>query len=133
MSDPLFSKTWKMDPERSEFSAEFAPNSETRLYEEIDNGYELTVTGIVDGSEYSWNYTARYDGKPHPVHGREDVDSITIFKIDDRTTVGFFKRALMPGGPYARTVSEDGSELLVEAAGRHPDGSPFYDVIRYQL
>jgi len=133
MADPLFQKDWKMDPRASSFSTSFTPDSETRLYEERENGYKLTVTGSLNGEEYAWGYTAEYDGEPHPVHGREDVDSITIHKINDRITVGFFRKGLMPGGPYARTVSEDGQELMVEAAGRHADGTPFYDVIQYRL
>lgn len=133
MSDLLFGKAWKMSPDRSTFSTSFAPTEETRTYDEVDNGYKLTVTGVHDGKEYSWNYTAKYDGEPHPVYGRDDVDSITIHRISDRVTVGFFKQGLVPGGPYARFVSEDGQALTVEAAGRHPDGTPFYDVIEYQL
>lgn len=132
-SDPLYGKVWKMDPEASQFSTAFAPSEETRAYEEVGNGYKLTVTGVHEGKEYSWHYTAQYDGKPHPVYGREDVDSIIIYKLDDRHTAGFFRKGLMPGGPYARGVSDDGQALTVEAAGRHTDGAPFYDVIEYRL
>jgi hypothetical protein len=133
MADQLFGKTWTMNPEASRFSSDFTPSQETRVYEADGDGYKLTVTGYRDGQEYSWHYAAQYDGKPHPVYGRDDVDSITIYKIDDRTTVGFFKKELAPGGPYVRFVSEDGQNLVVEAAGRHPDGRPFYDVIEYRL
>ncbi|WP_395459818.1 hypothetical protein ACHMW5_35940 (plasmid) [Azospirillum melinis] len=133
MGDPLFGKTWKMNPSASMFSTNFTPESETRLYEEIDGGYKLTVSGNHNGTPYSWNYTALYDGKPHKVNGRKDVDSITIYKVNDRITIGFFEQDRLPGGPYARRISEDGSKLLVEAAGRHPDGTPFYDMIEYTL
>lgn len=134
MPDPLFGKTWKMNPARSVFStAAFKPQQETRLYEEIPNGYKLTVNGSNNGIPYSWNYTALYDGKPHPVNGRLDVDAITIYKINQNITVGFFTKGAADGGPYSRSVSADGKSLSVQAAGRHVDGSPFYDVIQYQL
>ena len=131
--DLLLGKKWKMDLAKSSFSTEFVPASETRLYEEVPNGYRLTVSGVHKGKPYSWGYTAHYDGKPHPVQGRNDVDSITIYRVNDRITVGFFKKGLVEGGPYARTVSDDGRSLIVEAAGRDVHGRPFYDVIAYHL
>jgi hypothetical protein len=133
MSDPLFGKTWRMDSAKSLFSSNFAPSEETRLYEEVDNGYKLTVSGVHNGQPYSWHYTALYDGQPHPVVGRADVNSITIHRISDRITVGFFKKDLVPGGPYARFLSDDLQTLTVEAAGRNDDGSAFYDVTEYHL
>jgi hypothetical protein len=132
-SDPLYGKTWKMDPEASHYSTAVAPSEETRVYDEIENGYTLTVTGAHDGKKYSWHYTALYDGQPHPVHGRADVDSIVIYKLDDQHTAGLFSKGLRPAGPYIRNVSEDGRSLTVEAAGRNVDGAPFYDVIEYRL
>lgn len=98
MSDLLFGKTWKMNPGASLFSASFTPDSEIREYEEIYGRYKLTVSGVHQGSPYSWNYTALYDGKPHKVYSRSDVDAITIHKIDDRTTIGFFEKDRLPGG-----------------------------------
>ena len=132
-SDPLFGKTWHMDPPASTFSTGFTPSDETRTYEPVVDGYKLTVAGSLDGESYAWHYTALYDGEAHPVYGRDDVDSIRIYKLDDRRTAGLFFKALSPVGPYARTMSEDGKALTVEAAGRHADGTPFYDVIEYRL
>lgn len=134
MADPLFGKKWQMDVSRSSFStAAFSPASETRLYEETPGGYRLTVRGVNAGVEYKWGYDALYDGKPHPVHGRPDVDSITIYKLDDLNTCGFFWKQLMPGGPYARKLSADGARLQVQAAGRNAEGEAFFDVIEYEL
>jgi hypothetical protein len=133
MADALFGKRWNMVANSSLFSTSFKPQTEQRLYEVVPGGYKLTVSGSHEGKPYSWNYTALYDGKPHPVHGRDDVNSIVIHKIDDRTTVGFFLKDAAPGGPYARHLSLDGKTLVVEAAGRRTNGQPFYDVITYTL
>ena len=130
MSDPLFDKNWQMNSGKSLYSTGFRPDEESRLYEERPNGYKLTVSGTHDGKRYEWGYEAYHDGKPYPVHGRDDVDAITIYKLSDRRTVGFYTKAEQPGGPYARRLSEDGRTLVVEAAGRR-DGAPFYDVIHY--
>lgn len=135
MADALFGKIWKMVPNASVLSTDFKPNQETRLYEERENGYKLTVQGELNGRKYSWYYEAFHDGKPYPVVGRDDVDAITIYKLSDTFTCGFFTKGpqQMPGGPYARKLDVIKNTLTVEAAGRRTGGEPFYDVIIYQL
>lgn len=130
--DPLFDIKWTMAKAESRFSGPFNPEGETRLYEEVSGGYRLTVSGTHDGKSYSWGYTALYDGKDHPVWGRPDVDSIETYRINDRITIGFFKKNAMPGGPYARKLSEDGKSLQVQTVGRNPDGTAYFDMIEYK-
>jgi hypothetical protein len=129
--DKLFGVTWEVDPGISRFSADWKPDRETRSYEALDNGYKLTVSGSHLGRPYSWGYTAYYDGKKYPVSGRPDVDSIEIYRINDRITVGFFSKDNIPGGPYSRFVSEDGKTLEVQSVGHRADGSVFFDVLHY--
>jgi hypothetical protein len=133
MADPLFEKTWKADVGASIFSDAIKPTNEMRLYEERPNGYKLTVTGERGGSSYKWFYEAYYDGKTHPVHGRDDADGIVIYKLDDKNTVGFFSKGIEPAGPYRRKVGLDGRSLQVEAAGRDANGQPYFNVINYSL
>lgn len=97
------------------------------------NGYKLTVTGTRDGQPYAWNYTALYDGKPHPVQGRLDVDAITAYRINDKITVGFFTKSGLAGGPYSRFVADDGRSLTVWAGGRNANAAPYFGVLHYQL
>jgi len=130
MADALFGKTWNMNGAASIFSAAVKPNTETRKYEEIPNGYKLTVSGTRNGQRYSWGYTALYDGKPHAVTGRDDVDAITAYRCDDQVTVGFFTNKGVDGGAYGRATL-DGRNLKVIAAGKDASGSPYFDVIQY--
>lgn len=132
MSDPLFGKTWKVDPGKSSFSTDWTPDSETRVYEEAAGGYRLTVSGTRSGEPYSWSYTAQYDGKDHAVSGREDADSIEAYRVNDRITIGVFKKGVTAVGLYYRKVSDDGTTLVVEAAGRRADGTPYFDTIEYR-
>lgn len=132
MSDPLFGKTWKADPGKSLFSTDWRPDSETRLYEETAGGYRLTVSGTRNGEPYSWSYAAQYDGKDHAVSGREDADSIEAYRVNDRITIGFFKKKLVAAGAYTRQMSDDGKTLVVQAAGLRVDGMPYFDVIEYR-
>lgn len=131
-NDPLFNVNWTLDSEKSLFNEQWAPNTENRVYTPVgDNGYTLKVSGVHKGKPYEWGYTAQYDGKDHTVYGRDDVDTIEAYRINDRITVGFFKKGNVPAGPYKRKLSEDGKSLEVETVGRRPDGTFYYDVISY--
>ncbi len=131
MADALFGKTWQLNPARTIFSTSLAPAHETRLYEELPGGYRLTVEGTHNGAPYRWGYTALYDGLPHPVYGRSDVDTITAYRVNDKITIGFFSKNGLEGGSYSRRLSEDGHSLTVEAAGRNASGLPYFDVTNY--
>lgn len=129
----LFGVIWKMVTAKSKFNSEWTPESETRLYEEIPGGYKLTVAGSAKGDEYSWGYTALYDGLDHHVYGRKDVDAIEAYRIDDRITIGFFKKNALAGGAYSRKLSADGKTLQVLASGRNSEGAAYFDVVEYEL
>ena len=130
--DPLYDSDWQLDAGRSTFSTAWTPDRESRLYEEIPGGYKLTVTGEHQGKPYTWGYTALYDGKDHPVYGRPDVDAIEAYKVNDKITIGFFKKNGLYGGPYARKLSPDNSTLTVQSVGKRDDGSVFFDVLEYR-
>jgi hypothetical protein len=132
MSDKLFNVNWTMNKGKSQFSAGWDPDTENRKYEEIPNGYKLTVSGTHNNHPYLWQYTAKYDGKDHRVTGRADVDSIQAFRVNNDITLGFFKKVGVFGGSYARIVSSDGRTLTVLAAGKREDGTVYFDVIEYK-
>jgi len=131
MAELLFDKTWTINRHSSRFSTSRTPDTETRRYERVGDGYRLTVAGTHNGKPYEWGYTLQYDGKPHPVHGRPDADAIIGYRINDHITVGFFKKNGTDAGPYSRHVADDGRSLRVLTAGRNEDGSPFFDVLHY--
>jgi hypothetical protein len=131
--DGLFGVKWTMTQAKSRFSGEWIPETETRLYEEVPGGYSLTVSGIDKGKPYSWGYTALYDGQDHKVWGRPDADAIEAYRVNDRITIGFFKKNQKSGGPYARKLSADGKSLEVLTVGHTPEGAVYFDVIQYQL
>lgn len=130
--NPLFDVDWTLDKGNSVFSTNWNPDTETRRYEETPGGYKLTVSGSHQGKPYSWSYDAKYDGRDHPVVGRSDVDSIEAYKVNDQITIGFFKKAGVYAGPYARKLSTDGKSLTVQTVGRRDDGSVYFDVVEYQ-
>lgn len=132
-NDPLFGVNWDLNVGKSLFSTDWIPDTETRTYTpEGSNGYKLKVSGRHKGQSYEWGYTAYYDGEDHAVYGRDDVDAIEAYRVNDKITIGFFKKGLVPAGPYARIVSEDGKSLQVQTVGHRPDGTVYFDVIEYK-
>ena len=100
-------------------------------YEEIPNGYKLTVQGTRNGVAYTWGYTALYDGRPHPVTGRDDFDAITAYKVDQYITLGNFTKAGIDVAGYQRGGNAAGTALKVIASGKRLDGSTYFDVMQY--
>jgi hypothetical protein len=131
--DGLFGVKWTIKQAKSRFSGDWNPESETRLYEEVPGGYSLTVSGVVNSKPYSWGYTALYDGQDHKVWGRPDADAIEAYRINDRITIGFFKKDSVSGGTYARKLSADGKSLEVLTVGYTPENAAYFDVIQYEL
>jgi hypothetical protein len=129
--DPLFDVSWNMSRQKSSFTSDGVPDSETRLYEELAGGYRLTVSGIKNGKPFTWGYTAFYDGKDHAIHGRDDANAIEAYRLSDRATIGFFKKDGSVGPLYKRNIAADGSTLEVLMAGKDASGKAYYDVIVY--
>lgn len=129
--DPVFGQNWDMNTAASVFTA-WRPDSETRLYEQVGQGYKLTVTGTRNGQPYKWGYTATTDGKPCPVHGRPDVDMIVKHVVNNLITVGSFTKDGKIVAEYRRATSQDGKELTVVVSGRAPEGGAYFDVLRYE-
>ena len=129
----LFGSNWKLARKRSKFTTSFwNPEVENRLYKAVRGGYELTVTGMKNGVAYSWGYTALYDGRDHPVHGRKDVDAIEAHKVNSQITIGFFKKNGKEIAGYKRQLALDGKTLAVVASGVNSDGTIYFDIIEYQ-
>jgi hypothetical protein len=130
MANSLFGAQWRSTNSKSIFTSNFRPSQESRRYDELDNGYTLTVQGEQAGQQYTWTYTAYYDGRAHPVAGRDDVDSIIISKDNDDVTSGWFLKDGVVVAGYQR--GGGGSpELVVTAGGRRLDGSTYFDTIHY--
>lgn len=132
-NDLIFDVSWTIDKEASKFSALWKPDTETRHYEPIGhNGYRLTVVGIHNGKPYRWGYTTFYDGHDHPVLGRDDVDSIETYRVNEKISIGFFKKDGILCGPDARKVSKDGKSLTIQTIRRN-GGNVYFDVIEYKM
>lgn len=124
--------TWTADIKRSRFSGD-APQVHTRKYEPAGDGYKLSVEGLTaKGQRISWEYTASYDGKDYAVKGSSTVDTISLAQVDDRTTLGIFKKGGIVTAAYKRTISADQTLEIVTAGANDGAGRPYFDVTVYQ-
>src|ERR1700680_4483340 len=75
-ADPVVG-TWKLNLAKSTFSPGPAPKSQTRNYAESAQGITVTVKTIAaDGKESTTTLTFKDDGKPYPMSGSPDVDTV---------------------------------------------------------
>ena len=132
LTDPFFGKNWEISKRSSSFSS-WKPDTEKRIYEKVGAGYRLTVSGIRDGKPYRWGYTATTDGQPCPVHGRSDVDAIEKHQITNLITVGSFTKDGKIVAEYRRVTASNGKTLTVVVSGRSPDGTAYFDVLKYKV
>lgn len=60
------------------------------------------------------------------------MDAIEKHRVTDFVTIGSFTKDGEIVASYRRTTSPDGELLTVVASGRCPDGTTYFDVIKYR-
>src|SRR5437879_6749018 len=77
--------TWKRNIDKTNGSSPRTVKSLTTVREASDGGVKVTATGEnMDGTPINSSYTAKYDGKEHPVTGAP-WDTISIKQINANT------------------------------------------------
>ena len=84
------------------------------------------------GEKSVTEYTAEFDGKPHPLKGSALADMVTLKRVDANTT----ERVDSKGGKtmvtYHRVVSTDGKTMTVTAKGTNAQGQATSNVIVFE-
>lgn len=125
--------TWVHDPDQSRFSSETPPQSITRKYEPSGSGYKLSFEQLsAQGVADTWEYTATYDGEDYPVTGTDEVDTIALYQVDERKTLGVFKKNGKEVGLYDRSVDRTGQTMTIITAGVNSKNEAYFDVTVYQ-
>jgi hypothetical protein len=115
--------SWKLNVEKSKFSASGALKSETRTYVQTDDGLKLTFTGVAaDGSTVSGESTYKYDGKDYPISGSNDYDALAVTRVNSHTATSVQKKAGKKVGTTTRTVSKDGMTMTLTHKGKNAKG-----------
>lgn len=122
--------TWTLNASKSKFSPGPAPKSMTVTYSMVGTDGMRIVVNVTpaDGPPQSWEMTAHYDGKDHPVKGNPNADMVTVKRIDDRTGESTFKKNGKVTATNYRMLSADGKTLTITSTGTTADGKPRKDV-----
>ena len=101
-SDPRIG-TWKLNVAKSKFSGP-APQSLTLKVEASGQGEKVTTEGVnAEGGRIATQYTANYDGKDYPITGTPNADTVSLKRIDARTT----ERTNKKGGKVTAIITSD--------------------------
>ena len=120
-----FAGTWKMNPTKSKFG-ETPRLSQTgvisQVGDELKNSSDITYEGVTIHTEWS----AKLDGKPYPLKGDAQYDTVLVTRIDDRTLMVVSKKGSEVSRSSQWVISSDGERMIrtqkiLDAKGQEVD------------
>jgi hypothetical protein len=127
-SDPR-SGTWKLNVAKSKYSPGPAPQALTVKVEPSGQGEKVTAEFVnADGTRTTTQYTANFDGKDNPLTGSQIADTVSLKRIDARTTDRTDKKGGKVAQTLRRVVSKDGKTMTVTTKGTNAQGQAVNNV-----
>ena len=91
---------------------------------------KYTSEGVsADGKPIATEYTANYDGKDNPFKGSPVVDTMSLRRIDARTTERTDKKAGKVVQTLRRVIAKDGKSFTVTVKGTNAKGEPINSLL----
>ena len=127
-SDPRMG-TWKLNVAKSKYSPGPAPQALTVKVEPSGQGEKATAEFVnADGTRTTTQYTANYDGKDNPLPGSQIADTVSLKRIDARTTDRTDKKGGKVAQTLRRVISKDGKTMTVTTKGTNAQGQAVNNV-----
>ena len=127
-SDPRMG-TWKLNVAKSTYSPGPAPQALTVKVEPSGQGEKATAEFVnADGTRTTTQYTANFDGKDNPLTGSQIADTVSLKRIDARTTDRTDKKGGKVAQTLRRVVSKDGKTMTVTTKGTNAQGQAVNNV-----
>ena len=125
--------TWQLNVAASKYSPGPAPKSHQLKIEAAGKAEKVTSEQVTaDGTKLVVEYTAEYDGKPHPIKGSAAADSVTLKRIDAHTTDRVDSKGGKTVTTYHRVVSKDGKTMTVTIKGSDATGKAVNNVVVFE-
>ena len=125
--DPAVGK-WNLNVAKSKFSPGPAPKSTTATIS-AGAAYKVVVEAVTaDGAKVNWEYSANFDGKPHPVKGNPDGDMVVAKRVNAATVETSYTLKGKPTTSNSRVVSADGKTMTVTSTGTNAQGQKINNV-----
>jgi hypothetical protein len=132
-TDPFVGR-WVLDVQRSKYSAGTCPKSMVIEMEATERGvrYRSDAT-FANGSKVHSEYTADYGGNQAIVMGAHGMMlPVSLRRIDFRTVVASYIRALQVVATSRRVVSEDGRVMTITTVSKELSGKSVETVGVYE-
>jgi hypothetical protein len=125
--------TWNLNVTKSKYNPGPAPKSQMLTIAAAGKGEKVKSESVsAEGGTTVTEYSAEFDGKPHPLKGSETADTVTLKRIDAHTT----ERVDSKGGKtmmtYHRVVSKDGKTMTVTTKGTNAQGQAVSNVVVFE-
>ena len=125
--------SWQLNVAKSKYAPGPAPKSQTLKIEAAGKGEKVTSETVsATGDKTVTEYTADFDGKPHPLKGSATADMVALTRVDSHTT----ERVDTKGGKtvttYHRVVSKDGKTMTVTTKGTNAQGQATSSVVVFE-
>ena len=115
--------TWKLNAGKSKYDPGPPPQSLTVKVEPAGQGEKVTAEFVnMDGTRATTVYTANFDGKDYPLTGSQNANTVSLKRIDARTTERIDKKDGKVVLNYTRVVSQDGKTMTVTTKGTNAQG-----------
>ena len=126
------SGTWKMNPAKSKYSPGPAPKNITVKIESDADNIKLASDGIdAAGNPTHVEYTAKYDGKDYPITGAPNADTVSLKRIDAKTTQSTLKKGDQVVMTVTSVVSDYGKKRTSTFKGKDAQGRDVDNVVVY--
>src|SRR5262245_4724076 len=125
--------SWTINLAKSKFSPGPAPKSATVTFSAAGDGVKAVVDTVSPtGAKTHWEYTASFDGKPHPVTGNPDGDMVVLKRVNATTVETAYTLKGKPTTVNTRVVSADGKTMTVTTKGMNAQGQKVENVQVYE-
>jgi hypothetical protein len=115
--------TWVLNAAKSTYRPGPGPKSLTVTIEAVGQAEKVTSESVsAAGQKTVTEYTAEYDGKPHPLRGSTLANMVTLKRIDAYTTQRTDTQNGLVKVTHNRVVSKDGKTMTVTTKGVNAQG-----------
>ena len=118
---------------KSKYSPGPAPRSNTLKVEASGQGEKFSTEGVnAEGGRIAVQYTANFDGKDYPITGSQNADTVSLKRIDARTTERTDKKGGKVTVIITSVVSQDGKTMTNTVKGTNAQGQTVNNVVVWE-
>jgi hypothetical protein len=135
--EAALNRKWFLERDVSKFSPDFrwAPDRETRVLLDGEDGLMWYIAGESHGEKYAWRYSVQRPDVRLAVFDCLGIDEIMTHHINENTDIGtyYLDDQLVGGFYYEMKVDDSGLEFLqVIDTGLARSGKPLYKIMQYR-